>query len=206
MSPSTTEYHTMPFAIDHAAQDTLFRDARTANSFRPDPVTDEQIEAIYDLLKWAPTSANTQPLRITIVRSAEAKARLLPHIYEFNQAKVTSAPATAILAADHDFHENIPRLVPYRPEIKDMFLDPAIRDPFAQAGATLQAGYFILAARAAGLTAGPLGGFDNAGVDAEFFAGTPLRSILVVNLGQPSEGAWFDRLPRLDFDEVVDLV
>ncbi len=191
------------FAIDHVAQETLFRDARTANSFLPDPVSDEQIEAIYDLLKWAPTSANTQPLRITIVRSPEAKARLLPHIYEFNQAKVNSAPVTAILAADHDFHENIPRLLPFRPEMKDMFLDSAVRGPFAQFGATMQAGYFILAARAAGLTAGPLGGFDNAGIDAEFFAGTPLRSVLVVNLGQPAENAWFDRLPRLDFEDVV---
>jgi 3-hydroxypropanoate dehydrogenase len=194
------------FAINEAAQDTLFRRARTANSFLPDPVTDEQIEAVYDLMKWAPTSANTQPLRITIVRSAGAKSRLLPHIYEFNRAKVTSAPATAILAADHHFHENIPRLVPYRPEMKDMFADPTVRDPFAQSGAMLQAGYFILAARAAGLTAGPLGGFDNAGVDTEFFADTPLRSILVVNLGQPAEGAWFDRLPRLDFEDVVNVV
>lgn len=204
---TATASPTIPsFAINDAAQDTLFRSARTANNFLPDPVSDEQIEAIYDLLKWAPTSANTQPLRITIVRTADAKARLLPHIYEFNQAKVTSAPATAILAADHDFHENIPRLLPFRPEMKDLFLDPAVRDPFAQFGATLQAGYFILAARAAGLTAGPLGGFDNAGVDAEFFAGTPLRSVLVVNLGQPAENAWFDRLPRLDFEDVVTFV
>lgn len=191
------------FAIGTAAQDTLFRTARTANSFSAEPVTDEQIAAVYDLFQWAPTSANTQPLRITIVRSPEAKERLLPHIFEFNQAKVTSAPVTAILAADHDFHEQIPRLLPFRPEMKDHFLDSTVRDPFAHDGAMLQAGYFILAARAAGLTAGPLGGFDRAGIDAEFFGGTALRSVLVVNLGQPSDGAWFDRLPRLDFGDVV---
>ncbi|MCU1386692.1 MAG: malonic semialdehyde reductase [Ilumatobacteraceae bacterium] len=195
------------YAIDTVAQDVLFRSARTANKFSPDPVTDEQLHALYDLFQWAPTSANTQPLRVLIVRSAEAKARLQPHIYEMNQPKVESAPAVAILAADHDFHENIPRLLPFRPEMKDMFADLAMREPFAMFNASIQTGYFILAARAAGLAAGPLAGFDASGIDAEFFAGTPLHSVLVVNLGKPAEQeAWFDRLPRLDYDEVVKAI
>ena len=112
-----------------------------------------------------------------------------------------------ILAADHDFHVNIPRLLPFRPEMKDMFVDDAVREPFAHFNASIQTGYFILAARAAGLAAGPLAGFDAAGIDAEFFAGTPLHSVLVVNLGKPAEqDAWFDRLPRLSYDEVVKAI
>lgn len=177
------------YAIDSNAQDVLFRTARTASKFTDEPVTDEQIRAIYDLMQWAPTSANTQPLRVLIVRSDEAKARLLPHVYPGNHAKVMSAPAVAILAADHDFHENIPRLFPFRPEMKDNFVDPATREPFAQFNASIQTGYFILAVRAAGLAAGPIAGFDAAGIDAEFFAGTPLHSLLVVNIGTPAHDA-----------------
>jgi 3-hydroxypropanoate dehydrogenase len=194
------------FILDDAAKDLLFREARTANTFSDEPVTDEQIHAIYDLLKWTPTSANIQPLRILIVRSREAKQRLLPLMSEGNRAKTASAPATAILAADLDFHENIPRLFPHRPEMKDNFTDLARREPFARFNATLQAGYFILAVRAAGLAAGPMAGFDAAGIDREFFAGTPLRSLLVVNLGKPGPNAWFQRLPRLDQDDVITVI
>lgn len=192
--------------IDNASQDVLFRHARTANRFAGEPVTDAQLQAIYDLFQWAPTSANTQPLRWLVVRSADAKARLQPHIYEANRGKVESAPATVVLAADLDFHENIPKLFPFRPELKDNFVELAARQPFANFNASIQAGYFILAVRAAGLAAGPLAGFDAQGIDHEFFAGTPLRSILVVNIGRPAEDAWFDRLPRLDYDEVVTTI
>jgi 3-hydroxypropanoate dehydrogenase len=192
--------------IDNTSQNVLFRHARTANKFAAEPVTDAQLQAIYDLYQWAPTSANTQPLRWLVVRTPEAKARLQPHIFEGNRDKVESAPATVILAADLDFHENIPTLLPFRPEMKDHFVDPSVREPFANFNASIQAGYFIIAVRAAGLAAGPLAGFDPAGIDHEFFEGTPLRSILVVNIGRPAEDAWFDRLPRLGYDDVVTTI
>jgi 3-hydroxypropanoate dehydrogenase len=192
--------------LDDTTLDMLFREARSANTFTDEPVTDEQLHAIYDLLKWAPTAANTQPLRMLILRSAQAKSRLLPLMAEGNRAKTGTAPAVAIVAMDTDFHENIPRMFPMRPEMKDNFVDTAVREPVARFNATLQTGYFILAVRAVGLTAGPMGGFDAPGVDQEFFAGTPLKSLLVVNIGKPGANAWFPRLPRLEFDEVVTVL
>lgn len=195
-----------PLMLEQAAQDLLFREARTANTFADEPVTDEQLHAIYDLFKWAPTSANTQPLRLLFLRSPEAKARLLPLMSDGNRAKTGTAPVVAIVAADVDFHENIPRLLPFRPELKDNFADANMREPFARFNATLQIGYFILAVRAAGLAAGPMSGFDAAGVDKEFFAGTPLKSLLVINIGKPGPSAWFDRLPRLEGQEVLTII
>ena len=200
---STSAPSKFQFLLDEPAKDALFREARTANTFTDEPVTDEQLQAIYDLVKWAPTAANTQPLRILILRTPEAKARLLPLMNDGNRAKTATAPAVAIVAADTEFHENIPRLLPFRPELKDNFVDAAVREPFARFNATLQTGYFILAIRAVGLSAGPMGGFDAAGVDKEFFAGTPLKSLLVINIGVPGPDAWFPRLPRLDYEDVV---
>ncbi|HWE63283.1 MAG TPA: malonic semialdehyde reductase [Chloroflexota bacterium] len=192
--------------LDDTARDLLFREARTANTFADEPVTDEQIQAIYDLVKWAPTSANLQPLRVLIIRSAEAKARLLPLMADGNRAKTGTAPAVAIVAADTEFHEHIPRIFPQRPEMKDYFGDAAVREPFARFNATLQTGYFILAVRAVGLAAGPMAGFDAEGVDREFFAGTPLKSLLVINIGKPGPDAWFPRLPRLDYEDVITTI
>jgi 3-hydroxypropanoate dehydrogenase len=181
----------------------LFTDARTANTFSDTPVSMEELTEIWELAKWAPTSANGQPLRIVFVRTPEGRERLLPHMLEKNRAKTASAPAVAILAMDLEFHEYIPRLVPYRPEIKEAFAEEGIRRESARFNSILQAGYFILAIRATGLAAGPMIGFDNAGVDAEFFAGTTLHSVLVVNIGHPGENPWFDRLPRLENEEVI---
>ncbi|UOZ04865.1 malonic semialdehyde reductase [Amycolatopsis sp. WQ 127309] len=185
-------------------QNLLFREARTANSFSSEPVTDEQVRAIYDLVKWAPTSKNTQPLRVLVLRSAEARARLLPHMAPGNRGKTEAAPLTVVLAADVDFHENLPQVFPHAPGAKDAFSDEAGRVEFAKLNSLLQVGYFIIGVRAAGLAAGPMTGFDAAGVDKEFFDGKPLRSLVVVNVGKPGENPWFDRLPRLDFDQVVE--
>ncbi|HKN52795.1 MAG TPA: malonic semialdehyde reductase [Amycolatopsis sp.] len=185
-------------------QDLLFREARTANSFSDEPVTEAQIRAIYELVKWAPTSMNTQPLRALVIRTDEAKARLLPHMAEGNRAKTGSAPLTVVLAADVDFHENLPQLFPHYPGAKDNFTDEAGRTEFAKLNSLLQIGYFIIGIRAAGLAAGPMTGFDAAGVDKEFFGDKPWRSLVVINVGKPGENPWFDRLPRLDFDEVVE--
>ncbi|HJQ45514.1 MAG TPA: malonic semialdehyde reductase [Amycolatopsis sp.] len=190
--------------VPQDVQDLLFREARTANNFSDEPVTDEQIQAIYDLVKWAPTSMNTQPLRALVVRTPEGKQRLLPHMSEGNRAKTGSAPVTVVLAADVDFHENLPKTFPHKPDAKDLFAgDEGTREGFARLNSLLQVGYFIIGVRAAGLAAGPMTGFDSAGVDKEFFGGTQWKSLVVVNVGRPGENPWFDRLPRLDYDEVV---
>jgi 3-hydroxypropanoate dehydrogenase len=186
------------------AQDLLFREARTANAFSDEPVTDEQLAAVYDLIKYGPTAMNNQPLRVVLVRDGEPRERLLKHMADGNRDKTANAPLVAILAADTDFHEHLPRTFPHFPGARDLFAgDDASREQVARFNATLQAAYFFLGVRAAGLAAGPMNGFDAAGVDGEFFEGTGLKSLVVVNIGKPAENAWFDRLPRLDYDEVV---
>jgi 3-hydroxypropanoate dehydrogenase len=189
--------------LDEASQRLLFTDARTANTFTDDPVSDAQLRAIYELAKLPPTAANINPLRILFIRPGEARERLVPLMAEGNQDKTARAPVVAVLASDLDFHERIPELFPARPELRDHFgADDELREAMARYSGALQAGYFILAVRAAGLAAGPMGGFDSAGVDAEFFAGTQLRSHLVVNIGVPGPHA-FERLPRLAYEDAV---
>jgi 3-hydroxypropanoate dehydrogenase len=202
-SPTLTADSSDLLALDPFAQELLFTSARTANTFADVPVTDEQVRAIYELVKWAPTAMNTQPLRIVLVRSPEARERLVSHMAEGNRAKTASAPLVAILAADTDFHEHLDELLPYVTDPKARFADETARERAARFNATLQAGYFLLGVRAAGLAAGPMGGFDAAGLDADLFAGTGLRSILVVNIGVPGEDAWMERLPRLHHDDAV---
>jgi nitroreductase len=194
-----------PLQLSEEAADLLFREARTANTFADEPVTPEQVRAIYDLIKWGPTSMNQQPLRIVLVRSEQARERLLPLLSEGNRAKTAAAPLVAILAADLDFHEEFPKTFPHKPDAKELF-DGFDREPHARLNATLQIGYFILGVRAAGLAAGPMSGFDAAGVDKEFFPDGRHRSLVIVNIGRPGENAWFGRSPRLDHDEVVTTV
>ncbi|MEU0966890.1 malonic semialdehyde reductase [Streptomyces sp. NPDC005917] len=196
----------MSLVLDPAAQDLLFREARTANTFTDEPVTDEQIQAIYDLVKFGPTSMNQSPLRVVLVRSAEARERLVQHMAEGNQKKTATAPLVAILAADNEFHEELPELFPHFPQAKDaVFGDRAVRESNAALNATLQAAYFIIGVRAAGLAAGPMTGLDFAGVQKEFLDGdhTPL---MVINIGRPGPDAWFPRSPRLAYDDVVTAV
>jgi 3-hydroxypropanoate dehydrogenase len=189
-------------ALAPDAQDLLFREARTANAFTDEPVTKEQVAAIYDLVKFGPTAMNGQPLRILLV-DHEQRERLLKHMSDGNRDKAADAPLVAVLAVDVDFHEHLPRTFPHAPSARDAYADAARREASARFNASLQAGYFLIGVRAAGLAAGPMGGFDAAGLDEEFFSGTTWRSLLVVNLGPPAEHAWFDRLPRLELDEVV---
>ncbi|MER7910044.1 MULTISPECIES: malonic semialdehyde reductase [unclassified Streptomyces] len=196
----------MSLALDPAAQDLLFREARTANTFTDEPVTDEQVQAIYDLVKYGPTAFNQTPLRITLVRSPEARERLVKHMAEGNRPKTATAPLVAILSADNEFHEELPALLPHFPQAKDMFFaERPVREQSALLNAALQAAYFIVGVRAAGLAAGPMTGLDFAGVQKEFLDAdhTPL---MVVNIGKPGEEAWFPRSPRLSFDEVVTTV
>jgi 3-hydroxypropanoate dehydrogenase len=190
--------------LDDAGRALLFTEARTANTFAPTPVSDAELAEIWELAKWAPTAANTQPLRVLYVRQGPGRDRLVQHMSEGNKEKTASAPAVAVLAADTEFHEHIPTLLPFRPELKDYFAaDDTARNDTGAFNAALQAGYFLLAVRAHGLAAGPMGGFDKAAVDAEFFPEGRFRSILVVNIGHPGESPWFDRLPRLDHADVV---
>jgi 3-hydroxypropanoate dehydrogenase len=190
--------------LDQRAREILFTEARTANTFADTPVADAELAEIWELARWAPTSANTQPLRVLYVRPGEGRERLVKHMNEGNRDKTLTAPAVAVLARDTQFHEHIPAVLPYKPQLKDVFdADDTKREETASFNATLQAGYFILAVRAQGLAAGPMGGFDAAGIDAEFFPGGRFRSILVVNIGHPGKHPWYARLPRLDHDDVV---
>ncbi|WP_103504776.1 malonic semialdehyde reductase [Streptomyces sp. SM14] len=189
--------------LDDEGRALIFTDARTARTFSGTPVSAEELTGIWELAKWAPTAGNTQPMRVLYVRSDDGRRRLLPHMSEGNREKVAAAPATAVLAMDTDFHESLPRLAPHRPRTKDRFADDAVRREAARYNTILQAGYFILAVRAAGLAAGPMQGFDGDGVDGEFFAGTPLRSVLLVNIGHPGPAAWHARQERLADDEVI---
>jgi 3-hydroxypropanoate dehydrogenase len=197
---------TESLALSAEAQDLLFREARTASRFTGEPVTDEQVRAVYDLIKYAPTSMNQQPLRIVLVRSPEARERLVRHMSDGNKAKTASAPLVAILAADLDFHRNLPRVFPHRPNARDIFADQARREHSARFNATLQVGYFILGIRAAGLAAGPMTGFDANGIDREFFGDGQHSVLAVVNIGRPAEDGQHARSPRLDYDEAVSSV
>lgn len=194
----------IPLGVE--AQELLFLHARSANSFTDEPVTDDQLQAIWELMKWAPTSGNTNPLRILFLRSAEARERLVRHMAEGNQQKTRTAPMTALLAADRDFHEFVPQLFPARAEQADAYARMDGRAEMAYFNATLQAAYFIIAVRAVGLAAGPMSGFDYPGMDAEFFPDGRHASVLVVNMGQPGPDAWFPRLPRLDFAQAVTVL
>ncbi|MFE7759117.1 malonic semialdehyde reductase [Streptomyces sp. NPDC057418] len=196
----------MSLVLDPAAQDLLFREARTANTFTDEPVTDEQVQAIYDLVKYGPTAFNQSPLRVVLVRSAEGRERLVQHMAEGNQPKTSTAPLVALLVADNEFHEELPALLPHFPQAKDAFFsERPVRERSAALNAALQAAYFIIGVRAAGLAAGPMTGFDAAGIEKEFLD-SDHKLLMVVNIGKPGEDAWFPRLPRLAYDEVVTTV
>jgi 3-hydroxypropanoate dehydrogenase len=191
-------------ALDPQAQDLLFRQARTANSFTAEPVSDEQIQAIYELVKYAPTSLNMQPLRIVLVRSEAARDRLVGHLGDGNKAKTAAAPLTAILAADVDFHNDFHKTFPHVPGVRDWFVgDDAARAETARFNGALQVGYFILGVRAAGLAAGPMTGYDAEAINKDFFPDGDHKVLAVVNIGRPGENAWFDRNPRLSYEDVV---
>jgi 3-hydroxypropanoate dehydrogenase len=204
--PAAASTAPAPLAIDDAAADLLFREARTAYRFTADPVSDEQIRAIHELVKWAPTALNAQPLRVTLVRSPQARERLISHLGAGNRAKAASAPLIAILSYDVDFHETLPEVAPHSPGLRERFSEEAARHSFGTFNGGLQVAYFLLGVRAAGLAAGPMGGYDKAGLDADFFPDGRQRSLLVVNLGRPAPDGQFPRSPRLEYERVVSTV
>ena len=188
-------------ALPASALDQLFRTARTYNAFTGE-VDDATLHALYDLLKFGPTTANTCPARFVFVRSAEAKARLGPALDEGNYAKTMAAPCTVIVAYDLAFYEKSPVLFPHT-DAKSWFdsKSEAELTTIALRNGSLQGAYLLLAARALGLDCGPMSGFDNAKVDAAFFAGTRIRSNFLMNLGRGDPASIFPRSPRLGFDE-----
>lgn len=193
----------MSLALDAAAQDQLFRTARSHNAFLPQPVEEAQLHALHDLLKWGPTASNGNPARFVFVTSAEAKARLAPALNPGNVAKTLAAPVTVIVGYDIDYHRRLDHLFPHSPEAGHRLEEAgaAAREVIAFRNGSLQGAYLILAARALGLDAGPMSGFDNAKVDAAFFAGTAIKSNFLVNLGHGDPAGLFPRLPRPGFDE-----
>ncbi|TAL87770.1 MAG: malonic semialdehyde reductase [Rhodanobacter sp.] len=192
--------------LSDTALDQLFREARTFNAFLPKPVSDEQLEQLYELAKFGPTSANASPMRVIFVKSSEAKAKLSPLMSEGNRAKTLAAPVTAIIGNDHAFHQHLPRLFPHA-DAKSWFEgNQPLIDVTAFRNATLQGAYVLLAARALGLDCGPMSGFDNAGVDAAFFAGSTVKSNFLINIGYGDASRdLFPRSPRLPFDEACTI-
>jgi 3-hydroxypropanoate dehydrogenase len=199
----------MSTMIPEAALDAIFRKARTYSAWLPKPVSDEVLRGIYDLVKYGPTSANTMPMRVVFVKSEAAKQRLKGALHEGNVTKTMAAPVTAIVANDTRFHEHIPKLFPQMPGFKDMFTKPGMEE-FARVHAmrngSLQGAYLIIAARAMGLDCGPMSGFDNAKVDAEFFPDGRFKSNFLVNIGYGDPSKLYPRNPRLEFDEACKIV
>lgn len=186
--------------LSDAALDQLFREARSFSYWLDKPVSDEQLEAIYELLKMGPTGSNQQPVRIVWCKSDAAKERLAAHASDGNKRKILTAPVCAIIAMDLEFHEELPWLFPHQ-DAKSWFDDPADRAESALKNSSLQGAYLMLAARALGLDCGPMGGFDNAAVDKEFFADQPSwRSNFICSIGYGDRSRLHERLPRPEFE------
>lgn len=195
----TKQFHDNALSAD--ALDQLFHEARSYNGWLAKPVSDEQLQAIWDLVKMAPTSANMQPARIVWVKSPEQKQRLAKCVMEGNDTKVLSAPVTAIIGYDIDFHEELPWLFPHT-DAKSWFEgDEAGREEGAFRNSSLQGAYLMLAARALGLDCGPMSGFDAKAVNAAFFADEPRhRANFICSIGYGDPTSIFDRSPRPDFE------
>lgn len=190
--------------IDDAALDQLFREARTANAWTDRAVPDDKLREMYDLLKMAPTSANASPARFIFVRTPEGKAKLKPALSAGNLEKTMKAPVTVIVAHDLHFYEKLPVLFPHAPDAKSWFTgSSSFAEQTAFRNGSLQGAYLILAARAVGLDAGPMSGFDAAKVDDAFLQGTNWKTNFLVNLGYGDPAGLFPRSPRLDIDEAA---
>ncbi len=211
----------MGYPVDDAAMDTLFSGARTHSRWQSRPVTDGMLADLYELLKWAPTSANAAPARFAFLRSREAKERLRPALAPFNIEKTIAAPVTVIVAYDLKFYEQLTKLFPHNPGTAKLFAsNPAMVESTAKRNSSLQGAYLIMAARSLGLDCGPMSGFDHAKVDDEFFAaGKPcfgcdqeffseghVKSNFLCNLGYGDPTGLYPRLPRLTFAEACSLL
>ncbi|MGB0572327.1 MAG: malonic semialdehyde reductase [Alphaproteobacteria bacterium] len=195
-------------SLDANSRDLLFLEARNHNWWQDRDVSDAQLQEAFELARMGPTSANTQPVRITFVRSKEAKDRLAPAVNERNREKTTEAPVTAIIAYDNTFFKDFPKINPFNEAMPKRFEDNAqLANGFARTQAILQGAYFIIALRAIGLDAGAMGGFDADAVDAEFFEGSPVKSIFLCNIGYGDvTGIKGPRMYRYAFDEVCEVL
>ncbi len=194
----------LPLADTALAQ--LFTGARTRNAWTDRPVSDDLLRRLYDLTKFGPTAVNATPARFVFLTSPEARARLSPLMSEGNRAKTLQAPVNVIIGQDLAFADTLPVLFPHAPGAKDWFADPAAARETAFRNASLQGGYFMLAARALGLDVGPMSGFDAEGVKAAFFAGTTVEPNFIVNLGYGTDENLFPRSPRLSFEEAARIL
>jgi 3-hydroxypropanoate dehydrogenase len=193
-------------SVDDHALNQIFREARTHIAWLDRPVSDELLRQAVELAKMGPTSANCLPMRIVFVRSKAAKERLRPTLAPGNVDKTMAAPATAIIGYDLEFCELLPRLFP-RSDMRKAFADkPDLIKDTAFRNGSLQGAYFILALRSLGLDTGPMSGFDNAKVDAEFFSGTSVKSNVLINIGHGDPAKLFPRSPRLSFEEIARVV
>jgi len=193
---------TLGLPLSAAALDQLFRNARTPNDWADSPVSEETVRSLYDLVKWGPTSANSTPARFVWVRSAEGKSLLASLAMETNRPKILAAPLTVIIGHDLDFPHTMPKLFPARGEMmRGYFQQPGLAEVTAMRNGSLQGAYLIVAARALGLDCGPMSGFDNAGVDQAFFAGTRIQSNFICSLGHGKPESVWPRNPRLTFEE-----
>jgi 3-hydroxypropanoate dehydrogenase len=194
--------------INDEALDVIFREARTQNAWKPDPISDELIREVYDLAKMGPTSSNASPARFVIVKSPEAKERLMPHILPGNADKIKAAPVVVIIAHDLDFYDKLPVLFPngaemmmgYFKSMEPLAIDTAYRN------GSLQGAYFMIAARALGLDCGPISGFNNAGIDAEFFPEGRIKSNFICAIGHGDPAGVWPRNPRLSFEEACTIL
>jgi 3-hydroxypropanoate dehydrogenase len=194
-------------AVSDEALDIIFRQARTQNKWQDRPVSAAHLMAVYDLMRWGPTSANASPARFYFLTTQAAKDRLKPHLSPGNRDKTMAAPAVAIIGMDLDFPETFARLFPNNPKMKDGFVgNEALIGTFALRNSSLQGAYFMVAARALGLDCGPMSGFDNEGVDKEFFAGTNIKSNFICAVGHGDPAGVFPRNPRLSFDEACKIL
>jgi len=193
-------------AVSKEALNKIFFNARTFRSFHPTPVSKELLQQVYETARWGPTAFNNTPARFLFVTSPEAKKKLLTCVAPGNIPSITSAPVTVIIGADRDFVEKLPKLSPGFDAAAVYKANPDWIVPGADYNASLQAGYFLLAARAAGLDCGPMTGFDPAAVEEAFFKGTNIKAQVMINLGYGVEGTPYPRQPRLDFDEACKML
>jgi len=196
----------MKNALDDAALDKLFREARSYNRWTTESVSDKTLHELYELLKFGPTAMNSTPARFVFVKGAEAKAKLIGCVMPGNVVKIEQAPVTVIIGMDEHFYDKLPVLLPHLPDAASKFTDPNVIQTTMMRNGTLQGAYLILAARSLGLDCGPMSGFDNAKLDIAFFAGTPLKSNFLCALGTGTNEQLFPRNPRLPFDEACQIV
>jgi 3-hydroxypropanoate dehydrogenase len=192
--------------LDHSGRALMFNDARTFNEWRPQPVSAHTLHALYDLMKMPPTSANCMPARILFITTPEAKERLKPALAPGNLEKTMAAPVTAIIAHDLEFHEKLPKLFPHADARSWFAANQPLIETTAFRNGTLQGAYLMMAARAVGLDCGPMSGFDNAKLDAEFFPDGKIKSNFLCNLGYGDPAKLFPRSPRMSFDEACQVL